>query len=321
MAGEARAEGRRGGITETRKRGSMEEVAEKVAFVTGGGSGIGLGIAAAFAGAGMRVALADIRRDHLDDALALFAERGQADRVHAIELDVADGAAFARAADEAERALGQVHVLVSNAGIGVFGPLQDAGYDDWDWGLGVMVGGAVNGVKTFLPRMLAHGEGGHIVITSSMSGLLPMSGAAIYVTAKAALIGLAEAMRGELAPEGIGVSSFCPGVVQSNIRETGRTRPERYRRDSGYLELERKLEERPDSPLWMDPFECGERVLAGVRRNDLYILTHPEFRPGLEERFQAVLASFPDEPLNTARADTVPFLLSNPIFREALEGG
>jgi NAD(P)-dependent dehydrogenase (short-subunit alcohol dehydrogenase family) len=297
----------------------MEDLDGKIAFVSGGASGIGLGIAAAAVDAGMRVVLADVRRDHLAAALAEFERRGQRDRVHGLELDVMDREAYARAADGAEQAFGNVHVLVSNAGVGILGPLKDARYDDWDWGLGVMVGGAVNALQTFVPRLLAHGEGGHVVFTSSMSGLLPIGGTAIYTTAKAALIGLAEAIRGELAPEGIGVSAFCPGPVQSNIRESGRTRPDRYRGDSGYLELEQKLEERPDSPLWMDSLECGRRVLDGIRRNDLYILTHPEFRDGVDERFRAIMASFPEEPVNTERAESIGFLLTNAIFREELE--
>ena len=161
--------------------------------------------------------------------------------------------------------------------------------------------------------MLAHGEGGHIVNTSSMAGVLPIPGAAIYITAKAAVIGLSEALRSELAGDGIGVSAFCPGPVQTNIREGGRMRPERYS-DSGYTTLELELEERPNSPLWMDPRECGERVLAGIRRDDLYIFTHREFREGADERFRAMLASFPDEPLDDDRADAIRFLLSNPVF-------
>ncbi|MGZ8715730.1 MAG: SDR family oxidoreductase [Gaiellaceae bacterium] len=294
----------------------MEEVAGKVAFVTGGASGIGLGIAQAFVGAGMKVALADIRRDHLDEAAASFAESGQSDSVHAIQLDVTDREAFARAADEAERVFGKVHALVNNAGVGVLGPVKLARYDDWDWVLDVNLRGVVNGIQTFLPRILAHGEGGHIVNTSSMAAVVPIPGASIYITAKAAILGLSEAIRGELAPDGIGVSAFCPGPVQTNIRESGKTRPERYRRDTGYAQLEQELEQRPNSPLWMDLVECGERVLRGVRRNDLYIFTHREFREGADERFRAMRASFPDEPLNAERADEIRFLLSNEIFRE-----
>jgi NAD(P)-dependent dehydrogenase (short-subunit alcohol dehydrogenase family) len=290
------------------------EVEGKTAFVTGGASGIGLGMATAFVGAGMNVVIADLRPDHIEAALAKL----EGARVHAIELDVTDRERFARAADEAERVFGNVHVLCLNAGMGILGPVTLARYDDWDWGLGVLIGGVVNGIQTFLPRMLAYGQGGHIVSTSSMAGVLPIPGAAIYITAKAAVVGLSEALRSELAEHGIGVSAFCPGPVRTNIREGGRTRPSRYG-DSGYSELERDLEERPNDPLWMDPLECGERVLAGIRRNDLYIFTHREFREGADERFRAMLASFPDEPIDEARADAIAFLLSNPIFREVLE--
>jgi NAD(P)-dependent dehydrogenase (short-subunit alcohol dehydrogenase family) len=292
----------------------MKDVEGRTAFVTGGASGIGLGMATAFAAAGMNVVIADLRRDHIDGALDQLTGKP----VHAVELDVTDRDGFARAADEAERVFGNVHVLCNNAGMGILGPVTAARYDDWDWGLGVLLGGAVNGVQTFLPRMLAHGEGGHIVNTSSMAGVLPIPGAAIYITAKAAVIGLSEALRSELAEHGIGVSAFCPGPVQTNIREGGRLRPERFG-DSGYTELERDLEERPNSPLWMDPVECGERVLAGIREDDLYIFTHREFREGANERFRAMLASFPDEPRNEERAEAISFLLSNLIFRAVLE--
>ena len=292
----------------------MKIVEGRTAFVTGGASGIGLGMATAFADAHMNVVIADLRRDHIEIALAQLEGKS----VHAIELDVTDREAFSAAAQEAEQVFGNVHVVCNNAGMGILGPVTQARYDDWDWGLGVLIGGVVNGVQTFLPRLLAHGEGGHIVNTSSMAGVLPIAGAAIYITAKAALIGLSEALRSELAPEGIGVSAFCPGPVQTNIREGGRMRPERYG-DSGYTELDRELEERPNSALWMDPLECGRRVLDGIRRDDLYIFTHREFREGAHERFHAMLESFPDEPLDEERADDIRYLLSNPIFREVLE--
>ena len=297
----------------------MQEVAGKVAFVTGGASGIGLGLAKVLVRAGMKVALADIRQDHLDEALAWFGQSGQSREVVGIQLDVTDRGAFARAANETERAFGKVHLLVNNAGMGIHGPLKLAKYGDWDWGLGVMIGGVVNGIQTFLPRILAHGEGGHIVNTSSMAALVPISNCAIYITAKAAMIGLSESMRGELAADNVGVSAFCPGPVQTNIRESGRTRPEHLKKDSGYAEFDERLESRPNSPLWMDPVECGERILRGIRRNDLYIFTHREFKEGATEHYNAMLAAFPDEPLNPQRADAIRFLLSNPIFKQELE--
>lgn len=299
----------------------MEQVAGKVAFVTGGASGIGLGLSKVLVNAGMKVVIADVREDHLAEAAACFAESGRQRDVLALRLDVTDRAAFAAAASESLRAFGKIHVLVNNAGMGIGGPIRQTRFDDWDWGLGVMIGGVVNGIQTFLPHLLAHGEGGHIVNTSSMAAIIPIPGYAIYITAKAALIGLSESLRGELAADNIGVSAFCPGPVQTNIRESGKTRPEKYRKDSGYREFEQRLAERPNSPLWMDPVECGERILRGIRRNDLYIFTHREFREGAEEHFRAMLAAFPDEPLNVERADAIRFLLSNPIFKEALDKG
>jgi NADP-dependent 3-hydroxy acid dehydrogenase YdfG len=299
----------------------MQQIEGKVAFVTGGASGIGLGLAKVLVREGMKVIIADVRDDHLQSASEFFRDSGNARDVLTLKLDVTDRTAFAQAAQVSLHAFGKVHVLVNNAGMGIGGPVKQARYDDWDWALGVMIGGVVNGIQTFLPHLLAHGEGGHIVSTSSMAAVIPIPGASIYITAKAALMGLSESIRGELAADNIGVSVFCPGPVQTNIRESGRTRPEKFRKDSGFSEFEHRLEQRPNSPLWMDPIECGERILRGIRRNDLYIFTHREFKEGADEHFRAMLAAFPDEPLNQARADAIRFLLSNAIFREAIEKG
>jgi NAD(P)-dependent dehydrogenase (short-subunit alcohol dehydrogenase family) len=292
----------------------MENVEGKVAFITGGASGIGLGIAMAFVNAGMKVVISDFRRDHLEESTAYFRQKGQEKNVHHLLLDVTDREAFVRAADEAERVFDKVHVLCNNAGIGIIGPMKLATFGDWDWGLEVMIGGVVNGIQIFLPRMLKHGEEGHIVTTSSMGGALPLAGSPIYSTAKAAVIGMCESLRGELAENNIGVSAFCPGPVATNIREIGRMRPAKY--DTGYLEKEKELAQRPNSPNWMSIEECGERVLRGIRRNDLYIFTHREFKEGVAERMEAMLAAFPDEEINQARAAEISFLISNPIFKQ-----
>ncbi len=293
----------------------MQDLEGKVAFVTGGASGIGLGIAKAMVAAGMKVVIADVRDDHLNDAKAWFLSQKLGRRVRTIKLDVTNRKAYARAADKAEKAFGKIHVLVNNAGLGLLGTIDKTRFDDWDWGLDVMIGGVVNGILTILPRIRAHGEGGHIVNTSSMAAIVPIPNCSIYITAKSAMVGLSECLAGELAPANIGVSAFCPGPVQSNIRELGKLRPEKYKKDTGLEEFEKNLAQRPTSELWMDPVECGERVVRGIRRNDLYIFTHPEFKAGARERSEKILASFPDEPINEPRAEAIKFLLSNPIFR------
>jgi len=293
----------------------METLKDKVAFVTGGASGIGLGISKAMVTAGMRVVIADVREDHLKDARAWFVSQHLSRRVKCVKLDVTNRKGYARAADQAEKSFGKIHVLVNNAGLGLLGSIDKTKYDDWDWGLSVMIGGVVNGLLTILPRIRAHGEGGHIVNTASMAAVIPIPNCSIYITAKSALVGMSECLAGELAADKIGVSAFCPGPVQSNIRELGKLRPDKYKKDSGLEEFEKQLAQRPQGDLWMDPVECGERVVRGIQRNDLYIFTHPEFKAGARERCEKMLASFPDEPINQPRADAIKFLLSNPIFK------
>ena len=293
----------------------MADVRGRTAFVTGGANGIGLGIARALVNAGAKVVIADIRESSLAEAKASLAADGQ---VETVRLDVTDRAAYARAANAAEARFGRIHMLIGNAGVGVMGPIVDTRYDDWDWAMGVNFGGVINGLVTILPRIRAHGEGGQIVTTSSQSALIPISYSATYTAAKAAVLGLSEAIRGELAADNIGVSAFMPGPVQSNIAMSGELRPDEYKKDSGYAEREAQLGKRPNSPLWMSADEVGERVLAGIRNNDLYILTHPEFAKGMRTRFDAILASMPDEPVNQERAKAIGFLLGNPVFDEQL---
>jgi NAD(P)-dependent dehydrogenase (short-subunit alcohol dehydrogenase family) len=296
----------------------MEQLQDKVAFITGGASGIGLGIAKAFVNTGMRVVLADHDREFLDEALAMFQQQGCASRVHGVEFDVTDRVAFSHAAEEAERVFGKIHVLCNNAGIGISGPIKAASFGDWDWALGVMIGGVINGIQTILPRILRHGEGGHIVTTSSMAGVLPVSKCSIYCTGKAAVLGMCEAIRGELSKDNIGVSAFCPGPVATNMGKIGRHRHDIFKENSGYGEFEGASERFPTSSRWMSIDECGERVLEGIRRNDLYIFTHPEFSEGVAERMEAMLASFPDEEPDELLAKEISFLTSNPIFRQVL---
>ena len=266
----------------------------KIAFITGGGSGIGLGIAKEFLGRGAKCVLADLRSDHLENAVTALSAEGVGDRILPLVLDVTDREAFSRAADRAEEKFGPADIVVNNAGVGVEGPFRNAGYADWDFGLAVNLGGVVNGIHTFLPRLLMRGKGGHIVNTASLAAMIVMpSFLAIYAASKAAVIALSEAMRGDLAEADIGVTVLCPGFVKSNIHETGQNRPERFRGGSGFAEAEKTLAQRKAEVFWMEPDEVGGMVANAILKNELYVITHGEFRNRMQERMNAILAATP----------------------------
>src|SRR6202451_2889382 len=231
--------------------------------------------------AGSHVVIADVRDDHLQAAQA---ELGSAERLLALKLDVTDRAAYARAADAAEKRFGKIHLLCNNAGVAVVGPTILATYADWDWVMGVNLGGTINGIVTILPRIQKHGEGGHIVSTASMSGLMPHPGATIYGTSKGAAVHMMECMRAELEPQGIICSAFCPGAVQSNIAEAAKTRPAELS-DTGYAEADKRRQQGGSFfHLYMTKEDVGARVLQGILNDELYIMTHSEFRQGVEDR-------------------------------------
>ncbi len=274
----------------------MRDVAGRVAFITGGGSGLGFGMAQAFVAAGMQVVIADLRQDHLDEALEHFSRAGKRQSVHPLRVDVSDRQSMAQAADEAERVFGKVHVVCNNAGINLFNDIAAATYEDWDWILGVNLGGVVNGVHTFIPRLRRHGEGGHIVNTASMAAFIAGPNAGIYTCSKFAVRGLSEALRYSLAPHDINVSVVCPGLVDSHIYESDRLRPAHLAASSGVADGEfmtrlAELHRRAGMP----PLEAGEKVLRGILRNDFYIFTHPEFKEELREIFDEALAALPNE--------------------------
>lgn len=295
----------------------MQNLAGKTAFVTGGASGIGLGIAKAALAHGMNVVIADIRDDHLEEGEA---ELAGGDRVLALKLDVTDREAYAKAADAAEAKFGKVHLLVNNAGVAVVGPTELATFADWDWVMGVNLGGTINGIVTMLPRILAHGEGGHIVNTSSMSGLVPVGGTTIYSSGKAAVLSMMECMRPELEARGVICSAFCPGAVQSNIADAGATRPDDLA-ETGYAEADKRRQSGGNHfDLFQTKEEVGERVLQGVLNDELYILTHSEFLDGVRERGEATTLAVQDHlPENPEYKQTFAMLFSNPSIVEEIE--
>lgn len=274
----------------------MQEVAGKVAFVTGGSSGIGLGIARAFADAGMKVVIGYRTQKHIEEAMK-YLESAEG-RIHAINVDVTDRSAMEKAAEETTKVFGKIHVLVNNAGVVQHAPLSSATYDDWDWQMSVNLDGVFNGVHVFLPRINAHGEGGQIITTSSILGLFTSSNSAIYSATKYAVVGLMESLRAELTDANIGVSVFCPGLVISSIQDASRNRPSnladsQFKPDPQAQAREREFRNDPERA--MDPFDAGRFVLRGMRNNDLYILTHPEYEQIMQDRKEVLMASIPTE--------------------------
>src|SRR5205823_2975359 len=205
----------------------MRDFAGKTAFVTGGASGIGLALARAFAEAGCRVMLADIEEAPLRDALGTLENVDP--EVRGVVCDVADPDSVRGAAEEAISAFGNIHILCNNAGVAGGSGVDNISLDNWRWVLDVNLMGVMHGVQALLPHMRAHGEGGHIVNTASMAGLLSGGlGFSPYVASKFAIVGMSEGLATELKPLGIGVTVLCPGFVRTRIAEAGRNRPPRY---------------------------------------------------------------------------------------------
>lgn len=265
----------------------MREFAGRTAFITGGASGIGLGMARALLGRGMNVVVADLLEAHLDEARDAL---GATNRLHGIRLDVSDRAAMKAAAEETARMFGNVHVLCNNVGVSQRSPIDEASHEDWDYVLNVNIGGTVNGLVEFLPGMKAHGEGGHVVNTSSMAGMIPVPAfAGIYATSKFAVRGMSDALRLALAPYAIGVSVLCPGLVRTRAMTAGDIY--RSEHDRGPVPVE--LRDTVDGG--MDPAEVGEEVARAIEANRPYIFPHGEFVPEVRAYFDEMLAAFPAE--------------------------
>ena len=271
----------------------MRDLAGKAAFVTGGASGIGLALGRAFAQAGMKVMLADIETDAL--AAAVETLRDSAPDISGVVCDVADPVSLERAARACHEAFGNVHVVCNNAGVAAAGGIDNISLDNWRWVLDVNLMGVLHGIRSFLPHIRSHGEGGHIVNTASMAGMSSGLGFSPYVASKFAVVGLSEGLATQLKPFGIGVSVLCPGFVRTRIGESGRNRPERYgatqtpdpASPAGLLLAH--IAERLQSGL--DPSQIAARVLAAIRGDELYVFTHPEMRGEVEERFAAIRAA------------------------------
>jgi len=271
----------------------MRALRNKTAVITGGGNGIGRGMALAFAEAGSHVVIADIDEDA---ARAVADEvRGSGVRSLALRTDVADRASVEALAEHTYAEFGAVHILCNNAGLVTMAPLDQASDEDWHWILSVNLYGVIHSLQSFLPRLLAQEDEAHIVNTGSLCSLAVYPLYGIYTTTKFALAGLTEALRLDLQRQGIGVSLLCPGSVQTQMldRSLNRLTALRGQEPAATGELEQAREEtRKLMAEGMDPLVLGQRVVAGVRENDAYILPHPELKPIVETRSRSILSAF-----------------------------
>jgi len=271
----------------------MREFTGKTAFVTGGASGIGLAMAKAFAEAGMNVMLADVEQGALDQSLKDLSQYGN--HVRGIACDVADPDQVERAAQATFSAFGKVHVLCNNAGVAAGGGIDQISVDNWRWVVDVNLMGVVYGVRSFLPHIRSHGEGGHIVNTASMAGMINGMGFSPYAATKFAVVAMSEGLRMQLQPLGIGVSVLCPYFVRTRIGESGRNRPERYGpvqpldptspAAAMVAEIARQI------ATGLDPADVAARVLNAIRDDELYIFSHPNMREFVDGRFAAIKAA------------------------------
>jgi NAD(P)-dependent dehydrogenase (short-subunit alcohol dehydrogenase family) len=301
----------------------VKDLIGKVAFITGGASGLGFAMARVFGRAGMTIVIADLRQDRIAESLRLL--RSDGINASGITLDVTDRAAYRAAADEVEASVGPVQLLCNNAGIGAMGRLADATYNDWDWILGVNLGGVVNGLCTFLPRMRSRTEECHILSTASAAGLIASENVGIYVGAKMAVVGIMEVLRAEVASESIGVSVVCPHLMRTNIHEHATLRPSEF--------INSDADERGGSPpisqealeamsaAGMDPLEVAEHALEAVRDNRLYVIPFPELRGIVKQRYDAIMASMPNTIPDARRVSMEAPTLSFAPYLEAVRQG
>lgn len=270
----------------------MQTLKDKVAFITGGASGLGLAMAESFGRAGAKVMLADIEQQAL--AAALEGLRAKQIRAEGVLCDVTSRNAVKDAALKTIAAFGKVHLVCNNAGVGAGGAIGGIEEKSWDWVIDVNLKGVVYGVETFVPLILSHGEGGHIVNTASMAGMISPPGMEPYCATKFAVVAMSEGWAAQLQPQGIGVSVLCPGFVRTRIHESARNRQSQYGGAAGDANLlgqgAQMAAEMVHSGI--DPVAVGNRVLEAVQAGELYIFTHPELKGVTQERFGRILAAF-----------------------------
>ena len=260
----------------------------KVAVVTGGASGIGKGIAEALKNQGVELVIADIEDGALQRTAKELGATG-------IQTDVSSADSVGALATEVVERFGTAHVLVNNAGIGPMGRIADLTLDDWKWMVGVNLWGVIHGIHSFLPILKSNEEGGHIVNTSSMAGLVGMPGLGSYTLTKYGVLGLTEVLAKELEEDGskVGATVLCPGTIHTNIGTSSRNRPDGNAGGLHDVDISQEGSEVDMSGVrWMIPIEVGTIVVDCIKSGELYALTHPDWWDMVEPRFVAIASAF-----------------------------
>jgi NAD(P)-dependent dehydrogenase (short-subunit alcohol dehydrogenase family) len=258
----------------------MDPFRDRVAVITGGAGGIGMAMARAFAARGAKLVLADLNQQTLAQSVQELAAAGAT--VRGVPTDVTEPGSVQALAAAARTHFGGAHIVCNNAGIALFGEIRHATHRDWVYTMNVNFWGVVHGIEAFVPLLIEQGQGGHIVNTASMAGLVGMHWLGIYCASKFAVVGTSEALHRELKPHGIGVSVLCPMIVDTQINQNSvRMRPTALRNSDEEPAL-------PDADAMsggvIPTEEVARRVVRGIERGDLYILTHPEQRAILRRR-------------------------------------
>ena len=271
----------------------MRDLRGKVAVVTGAASGIGRAMAERFGREGMRIVLADVEDGPLVEAREAIVKSGA--EAIAIRTDVSRWEEVEALAVRAFDAFGAAHVVCNNAGIAFPGLTWELSQADWEWTFGVNVWGVVHGIRAFVPRLIAQGEG-HIVNTASLAGLVPTLMMAHYCATKHAVVAISECLHYDLtlaAGGKVKVSVVCPGLVQTQIADCERNRPSSLERDSSrQLKPEEKWMQRAARASMAGGIaaaEVAEKVLRAVQEDRFWVLTHPEFNGAVQKHTQGIL--------------------------------
>jgi NAD(P)-dependent dehydrogenase (short-subunit alcohol dehydrogenase family) len=259
----------------------MKDFKDKIAVVTGGASGIGQGISRALAAEGAHIVVGDIQADNAEKAAEDLRARGV--RSVSVATDVRDPASVEALFEAAQSEFGGVDLVFNNAGVYLGGEMRDCTFDDWKFVLDVNVDGVFHVGQRAAEVLRSQGRGGYVVNTASIGGFMSHGGGLAYAVSKYGVVAYSEAMRVDLEPDGIGVSTLCPGPIATNLPASDRLR--------GTSEKSGGLSEAlsPFIQDGMKPDDIGPVVLSGIRRELPYIFTHDDIREALKQRFDTVL--------------------------------